>query len=98
MPLVFVVGLAVALMQAPAAPEGAVVSGRVVEAGTQAPIAGAQVTMMPVLQGPPTSPFSFRPKTATSDENGRFVFAGIEPGRYRFNAQKTGFAIAVGTV
>ena len=98
MPLLFAVGLAVALMQAPAAPEGTVVSGRVLEAGTQAPIAGAQVALMPVLQGPPASPFSFRPKTATTDENGRFVFIDIEPGRYRFNAQKTGFAIDVGTV
>jgi protocatechuate 3,4-dioxygenase beta subunit len=98
MPLLFAIGLVVALMQAPATPEGTVVSGRVLEAGTQAPIAGARVALMPALQGPPASPFSFRPRTATTNENGRFVFVDIEPGRYRFNAQKTGFAIAVGTV
>ena len=53
---------------------------------------------MPVLQGPPTAPFSLRPTSTTTDEDGRFVFIDIEPGRYRFNAQKGGFAIVVGLV
>jgi protocatechuate 3,4-dioxygenase beta subunit len=96
MPLL-AVALSVALMQTPAVPKGAAVSGQVLEAGTQVPIAGAQVVLLPVLQGPPpTGPFSLRPTSTTTDESGRFVFIDTEPGRYRFNAQKSGFAIVVG--
>src|SRR5436309_4055705 len=86
--------LAGALVQA-SATNGAIVSGRVLELGTQAPVAGAQVVLATQLQGPPPGPFSYRPKTTTTDADGRFVFLDIEPGRYRLNAQKAGFAAPV---
>jgi protocatechuate 3,4-dioxygenase beta subunit len=95
MTLLVALGLAGALMQTPAGADSAVVSGRVLEQGTHAPVAGAQVTLMVQFQGPPPMPFP-RPATATTDQNGRFVFANVEPGRYRVNAQKTGFAISNG--
>ncbi len=96
MPLLIALGFAGALIQASAATERAVVSGRVLEQGTQAPVAGAQVMLMTQLQGPPpTGPFAYRPKTATTDENGRFQFVDVDPGRYRLNAQKAGFATPV---
>jgi protocatechuate 3,4-dioxygenase beta subunit len=93
MPLLVALGLAGALIQTSAATDGAVVSGRVLEQGTQAPVTGAQVVLMAQLQNPPPGPFRYRPNTATTDENGRFEFVDIEPGRYRLTAQKAGFAL-----
>jgi len=86
-------GLAGALVQAVAAPPGAVVSGRVLEQGTDAPVSGAQVVLITVPQGPPSGPMPFRSKTATTDELGRFAFGEVEPGRYQLNVQKAGFAL-----
>ena len=81
-----------ALLQVQAPAAGAMLSGRVVEQGTQTPIAGARVQLLPAPQSPPTGPPAFRPMQALSDANGRFQFSDVVPGRYRITAQKTGFA------
>jgi hypothetical protein len=91
MTVLVALGLAATLIQTPAAASKAVIAGRVVEQGTGAPISGVQVVLMVQLAGPPNGPFP-QPATATTDEQGRFAFSGVEPGRYRFNIQKTGFA------
>jgi hypothetical protein len=72
------------------------VSGRVIDADSQAPIAGVRVTVVPMR--PPTSrssPPTFTPLSvfmAVTDENGRFVVDGVTPGRHRVTMQKQGFA------
>jgi protocatechuate 3,4-dioxygenase beta subunit len=92
MPLLAALTLAGALVQAPAGGEGAVISGRVLEAGTGAPVAGAHVVLIVQRQGPSRGPFIDRPPTVATDEGGRFQFTGLEPGRYRVEARKPGFA------
>jgi protocatechuate 3,4-dioxygenase beta subunit len=87
-------GLAGALLQTPTAIDKAAVAGRVVEQDTQAPIAGAQVMLAVLLEGPPTAPFNMRPMMATTDADGRFTFDGVDPGRYRVSATRAGFASA----
>lgn len=94
--LIASLGLAAALLQAPAPPDKAAVSGRVVEQDTQAPIAGAQVMLAVLLEAPPAAPFNMRPMIATTDADGRFAFAGVDPGRYRVSATKAGFAVPAG--
>ena len=90
-----VLGLVGVLMQAAAAPSGATVSGRVLEEGTQAPIAAAQVTLFRFQ--PMTTQRGFpgpeRPRFATTDPNGRYVFEGVDAGQYRIAVQKAGFAV-----
>src|ERR1051325_5952706 len=78
MVLLLALGLAGALAQtqggdAGAATTGTVVSGRVVEQGTGAPVGGAQVIALPMLQGPrPAGSFPMRPRTVMTDDGGRF--------------------------
>jgi protocatechuate 3,4-dioxygenase beta subunit len=94
MSLLIVLGLAGALMQAPAASSAGTVSGRVVEDGSGAPVANAQVVLIPIRQGPPVAmPFHDRPRTATSDADGRYLFEEVEPGKYRISVQKAGYAL-----
>src|SRR5262245_34128487 len=94
MSLLMACGLAM-FLQSAAAPTTATVAGRVVEADTGAPIAGAQVTVM-LIPGDRRSPMAFgggvRPYTATTDRDGRYQIEGLQPGRYQVNAQKTGYA------
>jgi protocatechuate 3,4-dioxygenase beta subunit len=91
MSLLTALTLAVALGQSPTASTGAVISGQVLEDVTRAPIAGAQVTLVP--SRPPSGPAQFyeRPRSVVTDQDGRYTFEGIEPGRYRISVQKTGF-------
>jgi hypothetical protein len=96
MTLLVALGLAGALMQTPAA-DSAVVSGRVLEQGTQAPLAGVQVMLIKRFQGPPTAPLARRPLAVTTDGDGRFVFAEVEPGGYQLTTRKPGLAAAAGT-
>ena len=78
------------------------VAGRIVADGTNAPVAGARVMMMPSAPPRPMTgrgrggPFGpgWRPLQAQTDEDGRFVFDKVEPGSYRLDIQKTGFAPA----
>jgi protocatechuate 3,4-dioxygenase beta subunit len=89
MPHLVALALAV-LLQTPAAPVGAAVSGRVLERETQTPIAGAEVTLVPARSGQ-GSPFAERGLIAITDRDGRYTFGDVEPGRYRVTVQKTGF-------
>jgi protocatechuate 3,4-dioxygenase beta subunit len=75
--------------------------GRIVADGTNAPIADARILVLPSAPPRPTTagrggPFGpgWRPMQAQTDENGRFVIEKVEPGTYRLEVQKTGFAPA----
>jgi hypothetical protein len=93
-PLTFV-ALAFTLTQEAAVPHQAAVTGTVLEAGSNTPVAGAQVTLMSfALRLQPGRPPE--PLVATTDQNGRFQFDALEPGRYRVSVQKAGFATMLG--
>lgn len=95
--LVAVVSVLASPVQPPVQPADGVVSGVVREQGTGAPIGGAQVMMVREWSGPPPSGMpGERTPQATTDASGRFDFRGVAPGRYRFHAQRTGFAISMG--
>src|SRR2546423_4150512 len=68
---------------------GVPVSGRVVDAESRNPIAGAHVVLIPErnMTVPPGGP-----PEAITDQNGRFVLEGVDSGHYRVNATKVGFA------
>jgi protocatechuate 3,4-dioxygenase beta subunit len=93
-PLTFV-ALAFTLTLQAAVPRQAAVSGTVFEAGSNMPVAGAQLTLIS---------FAFRPQpgrppeplVAATDQNGRYQFDALEPGRYRVSVQKAGFATMLG--
>ncbi|MFN7982165.1 MAG: carboxypeptidase-like regulatory domain-containing protein [Vicinamibacterales bacterium] len=69
------------------------VSGRVVEQGSGAPLAGARVILARRLPGPPTMPLSGpAPAIATTDADGRFAFTDVAPGPYVTTADRAGFA------
>jgi carboxypeptidase family protein len=73
-------------------PQAARISGRVVEDGTNAPLSGVSVTAIAMERGPVVSPPTGpSPQTITA-EDGRYMFDGLAPGRYRIDAQKAGFA------
>jgi hypothetical protein len=73
-------------------PQIARLSGRVVEDGTNAPLAGVRVTLISMQRGPIVSPpVGSAPQTLTAAD-GRYVFDSLSPGRYRIDAQKAGFA------
>jgi hypothetical protein len=78
---------------APAAATGRI-AGRVVAEGSNAPVAGARITLFP--EGRPNGPIAqggmWRPLQTQTGEDGRFVFDQVEAGRYRLDVQKTGFA------
>ena len=71
------------------------VSGRVVEEGTNAPLSGARVTVVALDRTPVVSFPPGPPSQAITDQDGRFVFDGLPPGRYRIDAQKATFASPV---
>jgi protocatechuate 3,4-dioxygenase beta subunit len=90
--LLITLGLAAALMQAPVASQTAALRGRVLEEGARAPIVGAQVTLMPAPSSPVRTNFIQQPRTAMTDQNGRYEFDGLEAGRYDVRVRKAGFA------
>jgi hypothetical protein len=98
MSLLFALGLAGALIQSPAPPDSASLAGRVVEESTGAPVAGAQVMLMPME--PPRIGRFMRPlaqsPATTTDHDGRYQFDGLAAGRYRLTVQKPGFALLDG--
>jgi hypothetical protein len=71
-------------------PAGVSVAGRIVDAESRSPIPGARVMLMPTARMFP--PGAAGPLQAVTDANGQFVFEAVAPGRYRIDAQKTGFA------
>jgi hypothetical protein len=98
MTLLIALSVSAALVQAPAAPATGSVLGVVLEDGTGTPIEGAQVTVMPVRSTSSPVPVftSDPPLSVRTDQNGRFAIRGLEPGRYRVAAQKSGYAMAFG--
>jgi hypothetical protein len=70
---------------------GSRISGHVTEAASGAPISGARVTLMMVVDGPGGT-FGRRPRQSTTDANGSFVFDGLESGQYDLRIEKAGFA------
>jgi hypothetical protein len=68
---------------------GVPVSGRVIDAESRNPIAGAHVELIPERNMTVTSPRSLE---AITDQNGWFVLEGVAPGHYLVNATKAGFA------
>jgi hypothetical protein len=89
------VALAFSLTQQSALPEQASVSGTVLEAGSNTPVAGAQVTLISFAYRPQLGR-SLEPLVVTTDQNGRYRFDAVDPGRYRVSVQKTGFAATLG--
>ena len=63
----------------------AYLSGRVVEEGTGAPVSSARV----ILFSQPRNAPGPIPQTIT-DQDGRYTFEGVAPGRYRVDVQKSG--------
>jgi protocatechuate 3,4-dioxygenase beta subunit len=95
MSLLTFVALAFALTQQSAVPQQASVAGTVLEAGNNSPVAGAQVTLMSFAYRPQLGR-PLEPLVATTDQNGRYRFEAVDPGRYRVSVQKTGFAAMLG--
>jgi protocatechuate 3,4-dioxygenase beta subunit len=90
----FVVGvLAGSPLAQQSAPSGGSIAGRVVEEGTNTPVADARVMVMVMMTAPPAAgqppP---QPYQANSASDGTFRFDGLPPGRYRVSAQKAGYA------
>jgi hypothetical protein len=87
--------LAFTLTQQIAVPQQAAVSGTVLEAGSNTPVAGASVTLMSFERRPqPGRPPE--PLVATTDQNGRYRFDALAPGRYRIRVHKAGFVTEIG--
>jgi len=96
-PFFVIVGVAIALARVSAAlqsPSSAgVINGRVVEEGTNTPIADARVMVMVMMTAPPAAgQRPPEPYQANTGSDGTFRFEGLPPGRYRVSAQKTGYA------
>jgi hypothetical protein len=68
----------------------ATITGRVVDGGTQAPVPGARVMLLPAPIGRPTGPMGPPPQAVTGDD-GVYTFSGVAAGRYRLQVQKIGF-------
>lgn len=89
MPRLVVVCCAALLLAVPASAQRAEVVGRVVEGGTGAPLAGANVT----LAGPGGTP-----RGQATDRAGRFAFGGLLPGTYVLTASSLGYAAVADTL
>lgn len=80
-----------AILGAQAGAAGATIAGHVVDGGTQVPIAGARVMLVPVFNGRPTTPPSGPPPSTITGDDGAYLFSGVAAGRYRVQVQKIGF-------
>jgi hypothetical protein len=90
MPLLSAALVLLALFQnqtAPAQPAASRISGRVVEEGSNRPLATARVTLMSA--GRPSTPGP--PPQASTDRDGRFTFDLVAPGQYWLDVQRGGY-------
>lgn len=85
--------LSLTLSQVPVMPAGgdARIAGQVVDAESHAPIAGARVMLMLLMEAS-RGTFGTEPRQAVSDASGQFAFDGVAAGKYRVDVQKPGFA------
>ena len=81
--------VALSFNQAPTADQPGRIAGRVTVAGSGLPVAEARVILIPTQR--PAVPGGMPPQAMT-DRDGRYEFAGVAPGGYRVDVQKTGFA------
>ena len=82
--------LALSIGQAsPAADAGGRIAGRVTVEGTNTPLAGVRVVLLPTA---PRMGMMGMPPQATTDQDGRYAFEGVAPGSYHFQFEKTGYA------
>ena len=92
MSLLITLSLAVALTQSPSTPTTAAVAGQVLESSSRSPVAGAEVMLIRVE----VRPRSLDQTTiVTTDRFGRYFFQGLEPGQYRVDVRKPGFALLI---
>src|SRR5215210_3879594 len=69
----------------------AIITGRVIDGGTQAPIAGARVILFPAPSDRPPMLMGQPPTQVVTGDDGVYTFSGIAGGRYRLQVQKLGF-------
>jgi hypothetical protein len=67
------------------------IAGRVVDAGSQAPVAGARVAIFRIVEVPHGA-FGEDQQHALTNSTGEFAFRVSKPGRYRIDVEKSGFA------
>ena len=95
-PLIVICSITAALASVSAAPQspsvGGVITGRVVEEGTNTPIADARVMAMAMITAPSSASQPPPQYQANTGSDGAFRFEGLPPGRYRITAQKAGYA------
>src|SRR5688572_25746603 len=70
------------------------VTGRVVDAVTGEPIAGARVSL--VWAGAQRPPLPHRPTIANTNADGVFLIGDVPAGRWRMTVEKTGYYLAGG--
>jgi hypothetical protein len=66
------------------------IAGRVVDAVTRDPVAGARVILSAPLET--STPSMAVPRERVADAEGRFVFEPLAPGQYQIRVERTGFA------
>lgn len=90
-PCVFVLLAFSTLRAVQPAPDAGVITGRVVEQGTNTPVEDARVFLFPMSRPPDGRPPQQHQETSRAD--GSFRFEGLAPGRYGVRAEKTGYAM-----
>jgi len=85
MPLISVLGASLVLQADPGR-----IAGRVVDAATRNPIAGARLILSVPLETS-TAPMA-APRERVTDAEGQFVFEPLAPGQYQIRVERTGFA------
>jgi hypothetical protein len=92
--MVATVLLSLVLVQAlsPIAMGTGTISGSVVDAASQTPVAGARVTLVRIVEADGGATLGDDGRRTVTDADGRFVFQRLSSGRYRVDVEKSGFA------
>lgn len=92
--LLSALSLLVTLHQAPSstAMDDGIIAGHVVDAASEAPVVGARVTVIQIVEAPGSATFGEEPRYALTDASGQFAFQQLTPGSYRVDVEKSGFA------